>query len=65
MILSKALNKISVKSCINGLGNLLLVTRQENSALGNEYPARKDCPKVCQAERGEKIFDFILRTMLE
>lgn len=78
-----------ISSCINGLGNLLLVTRQENSALGNEHPARKDYLTVCQggsylehekkkdswkssdqwekliAERGEKIFNFILCTMLE
>lgn len=76
-------------SFINGLGNLLLVTRQENSALGNEHPARKDYLKVCQGgsyfehdkqrdcwkssdkweklvvERGEKIFDFIKKTMLK
>jgi hypothetical protein len=37
-----------VASFINGLGNLLLVTRQENSALGNEHPARKDYLTVCQ-----------------
>jgi hypothetical protein len=78
-----------VASFINGLGNLLLVTRQENSALGNEHPARKDYLTVCQggsylehdkqrdrwkssddwdkliAERGKRIYDFILTKMLE
>jgi hypothetical protein len=78
-----------ISSCINGLGNLLLVTRQENSALGNEHPARKDYLKICQggsyleheekrdlwkssaqwetliAERGRRIYDFILTKMLE
>jgi hypothetical protein len=78
-----------VASFINGLGNLLLVTRQENSALSNEHPARKDYLKICQggsyleheekrdlwkssaqwetliAERGKRIYDFILTKMLE
>lgn len=78
-----------VSTFINGLGNLLLVTRQENSALGNDHPARKDYTDICRGgsylehekqrdrwkssnewhklidERGRRIFDFILSTMLK
>jgi hypothetical protein len=79
----------TVSKFINGLGNLLLVTREENSALGNEHPAKKDYASICSGgsyveheerrdrwkssnewqklieERGRKIFDFILSTMLK
>lgn len=78
-----------VAAFINGLGNLLLVTREQNSALGNEHPAKKNYTHICQGgsyaehegrredwkasekwkelirERGERIFDFILNTMLK
>lgn len=37
-----------ISSFINGLGNLLLVTREENSALGNSHPKDKDYTHICQ-----------------
>ncbi len=78
-----------VGAFINGLGNLLLVTREQNSALGNEHPAEKSYTHICQGgsyaehesrredwktsekwaelirQRGERIFDFVLNTMLK
>lgn len=36
-----------VSTFINGLGNLLLVTREDNSALGNEHPAKKNYMRIC------------------
>lgn len=40
---------IKIDSCINGLGNLLLVTREQNSSLSNEHPARKSYMDICQS----------------
>ncbi|MFO1438743.1 MAG: DUF262 domain-containing HNH endonuclease family protein [Verrucomicrobiaceae bacterium] len=36
-----------VSTFIDGLGNLLLVTREENSALSNEHPAQKSYLHIC------------------
>lgn len=36
-----------IDGCINGLGNLLLVTPGENSSKGNKHPAQKEYSRLC------------------
>ncbi|RRJ98932.1 DUF262 domain-containing protein [Opitutaceae bacterium TAV4] len=36
-----------ISDCINGLGNLLLITSQENTSQGNTHPALKEYKKYC------------------
>jgi len=81
--------KKKVNSYLNGIGNLLLLTRGKNSAQGNIHPAKKkydsydvgdsyaehnrnsECwgssekwPELIRA-RGEKIFDFMVATLID
>jgi len=78
----------TVRSYINGAGNLLLITPGENSSAGNRHLADKryeGCLGGSYAEhdlnrdkrrrpeewsrriqeRGEKVFDFMLRTLVD
>jgi hypothetical protein len=36
-----------IDSCINGIGNLLLITPGENTSVGNKHPANKEYEKYC------------------
>ena len=36
-----------IDGCINGIGNLLLITPGENTSLGNRHPADKEYQKYC------------------
>ena len=36
-----------IDECINGVGNLLLITPGENTSVGNNHPANKDYEKYC------------------
>lgn len=36
-----------VDGCINGIGNLLLITPGENTSVGNKHPAKKEYEKYC------------------
>lgn len=77
-----------IENCINGIGNLLLITPGENTSLGNNHPKDKEYEKYCNGgsykehsqcrekwslskewphlinERGEKIFNFMLSTLV-
>lgn len=37
-----------IDACINGVGNLLLITKDENSSLRNAHPAEKRYEKYCE-----------------
>lgn len=76
-----------IDGCINGIGNLLLIAKSNNSSEGNTHPADKeyDCAGGSYAEhdrnrenwrssaewsrlirdRGEKIFKFMLETLVD
>jgi hypothetical protein len=36
-----------IEGCINGIGNLLLITPGENTSVGNQHPADKEYEKYC------------------
>lgn len=36
-----------IDQCINGIGNLLLITPSENTSVGNKHPAEKDYEQYC------------------
>ncbi len=78
-----------IEGCINGIGNLLLITPGENSSLGKKHPADKKYERYCSGgsykehdtnpeqwrdpgkweglihDRGKKIFDYMLRTLVD
>ena len=78
-----------IEGCINGIGNLLLITPGENTSAGNNHPADKEYEKYYAGgsykehngsreewrqsknwtkliqDRGEKIFNFMLGTLVD
>ena len=43
-----------IEGCINGIGNLLLITPGENTSPGNHHPADKEYEKYCAGGSGQR-----------